>query len=252
MRLKTIGIIAGRFKPPHVGHYETILRIAKHNDETEVFVSPIEIDEITGKMSVKILQLYFKKDPTVHIHLAKASPVKAAYQFIDALGKKPNARSYELNIYALESDLNRFDNIDKFIGNIRIENVGKIRTRRSKQISGTMMRNALTSGSKEDFLSGLPEGIDGEFIWNIIHRTVNETGEFAVPADSFSQSDDPNTQPSPINVQLGGIPGQWTNSQPYSRWDMTTSPTAQAHGRNPIEPVKKKHVMSFNDYATGK
>jgi hypothetical protein len=77
---------------------------------------------------------------------------------------------------------------------------------------------------------------------------INENGEYSVPADSFNNQYDFNVQPSPISVNLGGIPGQWTNSQPYSRWDMTTNPIAQTHGRNPVGPAKGNRVKTFDEY----
>jgi len=83
--MKKVGIITGKFKPPHVGHYEAIKKIAQKNDETQVFVSPIEMDGVTGAMAVQILKEYFKDDDTVTINLAEGSPVKTAYWFIDLL-----------------------------------------------------------------------------------------------------------------------------------------------------------------------
>jgi hypothetical protein len=49
--------------------------------------------------------------------------------------------------------------------------------------------------------------------------------EIEIPASAFSQSSDPNIQPSPINISLGGIPQHWLSTQPLSRRDMKNNTT---------------------------
>jgi hypothetical protein len=246
-----IGILTGKFKPPHIGHYETILMIAEDNDATEVFVSPIEMEGITGEMAVKILEMYFEEFPDIHIHLAEGSPVKAAYIFVDELGKQNDSNQYEINIYALESDMQRFATIDKYIG--RISKINRIKTTRPKGVSGTMSRTYKNTGDKESFFKSLPRQVDKEAIWNVL----NETGEYAVPADSFDQSGDPNTSPSMISPALGGIPSQWTNSHPYSRWNQPSVTNTGMNEENPEDgepqqPTGNKHILTFDEFNANK
>ena len=246
-----LGILTGKFKPPHAGHYKTILEIAGTNDETHVFVSPREEGGVTGDQAVKILTLYFKKRPDIKIHTAATSPVTSAYDFIEELGKSKKAESVDLRVYGLPVDLSRFSSIDKFKGGIR--SVEKKETSRPEfetgsKISGTLMRRFLKADDKENFVKGLPKGVDKEAVWKIVSES-QETGEIAIPADSFDQETDPNVEPSTINTQVGGVPMHWTTSQPYSRRDLKTNPLADRYGRN---PSPKKTVKSFDEFIADK
>lgn len=244
---KQIGILAGKFKPPHLGHAGVIQGIADMNYETHVFVSPVEMDGVTGKMAEDILYEYFKpgkKDrQEVFIHLANGSPVREAFRFVSELGERENASDFEVNVYALPEDMNRFKTIDKFAGNLA--GVNRYQTERTQDISGTKMREAIRNKDKETFKKGLPDGVDAEKIWKIV--TEEATGTYAIPADSFETPNqyDFNVQPSQISVNLGGIPNHWTNSQPISRWDFMTNPIVQLR-RNPV--ATKKHVKNFTEY----
>lgn len=243
-----LGILTGKFKPPHAGHYKTILEIADTNDETHVFVSPREEGGVTGEQAVKILTLYFKKRPDIKIILAETSPVKSAYDFIEDLGKSKKAESVDLRVYGLPVDLSRFASLDKFKGEIR--STEKKETSRPEfetgsKISGTLMRQFLKDGDKENFIKGLPKNVDKEAVWKI----VGESETWAIPADSFNQQTDPNTMPSNINTQVGGVPSHWGASQPYSRFDLRTGPAADRYGRN---PSPKRKVKSFDEFTTDK
>lgn len=57
---------------------------------------------------------------------------------------------------------------------------------------------------------------------------AGQTG--TVPADSFSQKTDPNVQPNPVNVTIGGIPQHWGSTSPISRRDIrkNNTPLAQS------------------------
>lgn len=247
----TLGILTGKFKPPHAGHYKTILGIADTNDETHVFVSPREEGGVTGEQAVKILNLYFKKRPDIKIHTAATSPVTSAYDFIEELGKSKKAESVDLRVYGLPVDLSRFSSVDKFKGSIR--SVEKKETSRPEfetgsKISGTLMRQFLKADDKENFIKGLPKGVDKEAVWKIVSE-AQEANTWAVPADSFTQQTDPNVAPSTINTQVGGVPMHWTTSQPYSRRDLKTNPLADMYGKN---PSPKKAVKSFDEFVDDK
>jgi len=245
--MKKVGIITGKFKPPHVGHYEAIKKIAKQNDETQVFVSPIEMDGVTGAMAVQILKEYFKDDKSVKINLAEGSPVKTAYEFIDLLGKSKDARDVTLNIYSLDSDMNRFDTVERFSGGIG--KINRITTKRPEGVSGTDMRKFIKNMDKEKFFAALPRQVDKEKLWKIVNEEAS--GTYSIPADSFNQETDPNVSPTPISTNLGAIPTQWTNSAPYSRWDLNPANNVTQFRRNPGELTKKKHVKSFAEYLEG-
>jgi len=245
--VKSVGIISGRFKPPHVGHYEAIKKIAQKNDETQVFVSPIEMDGVTGEMAVQILKEYFQDDKTITINLAEGSPVKTAYGFIDLLGKKDDASDTTLNIYSLDSDMNRFDSVERFSGGIG--KINRITTKRPEGVSGTDMRKFIKNMDKDKFFAALPKEVDKERIWQIVSEEAS--GTYSVPASSFHQETDPNVSPTPISTNLGAIPTQWTNSAPYSRWDLNPANNITQFRRNPGELTKKNHVKTFAEYLEG-
>lgn len=59
-------------------------------------------------------------------------------------------------------------------------------------------------------------------------KLASQTG--TVPADSFKQSTDPNVQPNPVNVTIGGIPQHWGSTAPISRRDIRKNNTPLATG----------------------
>jgi len=246
MTEKKVGILAGKFKPPHRGHFQAIKDIDKMNDETHVFISPIELDGITGTISEKILLEYFKDqindDPTIFFHIAKASPVKEALTFISELGDKQNAQNVQVNVYALSDDMARFKTLDNFKGNLK--KLNKVSTDRIDGMSSRVLRKALKDNDKETFKTGLPDGVDSEKIWKMLKEEMS--GTYSVPADSFNAVNkyDFNVQPSPISTNLGGIPAQWTNSNPISRWDFMTNPIINTVREN------QAFVLSFEQFLT--
>jgi cytidyltransferase-like protein len=247
-----VGVFTGKFKPPHAGHYQTILQIADENDETHVFVSPKTEGGITGEMAVEILNLYFSGRPDVQIHLSTITPVRAAYEFIEELGKEPGAKDIDLTVYALAEDLIRFGSVEKWKGNLG--SVTRTETARpdfgnGQKVSGTLMREFVKAGDKLNFVKGLPDGVDKDRVWEIVtNKQVEEQGTWAIPASSFTQQIDPNIMPTDVNVPVGGLPSHWTTSQPYSRWDLKTNPFADRYGRNP----KSRAVKSFAEFCKAK
>jgi hypothetical protein len=73
---------------------------------------------------------------------------------------------------------------------------------------------------------------------------ANSTG--SVPAAAFTQSNDPNIQPTPINIHMGGIPNHWLATQPISRRDMKMNNTPGI-GSNP----RTNKVLTFNEFVDG-
>jgi hypothetical protein len=80
---------------------------------------------------------------------------------------------------------------------------------------------------------------------NTIPNNKLSTGKITVPAASFNQSNDPNVQPSPINVTIGGIPQHWLATAPLSKRDMKT-------GTTPLGEKAKVKVLRFNEYLNSK
>lgn len=78
------------------------------------------------------------------------------------------------------------------------------------------------------------------------HSTNMASNTGSIPADSFAQSNDPNIQPSSINIHMGGIPNHWLATQPISRRDMKMNNTPGL-GSNP----KSVKVLSFKEFVDG-
>lgn len=77
------------------------------------------------------------------------------------------------------------------------------------------------------------------------HNFKLSTGKVTVPASSFDQNDDPNVQPTPINVSIGGLPQHWLGTAPISKRDMKTAST-------PLGEKSGTKVMRFNEYLNSK
>ena len=77
------------------------------------------------------------------------------------------------------------------------------------------------------------------------HQETMSTGAVNVPADSFHQKTDMNVMPTPVNVQLGGVPKHWLSTASISRRDMQTAYNAQVTlGENP----RSYKVLTFDEF----
>jgi len=239
--IKSIGIISGKFKPPHAGHFQAIQNINNENDQVHVFISPIEQNGINANTAKSILLEYFKllsNSNSIHLHISEESPVKSAMSYIAKLGDSKNAKDFIVNVYALTDDMQRFEALNNFKGNLR--KINKIETGRINGISSTQLRNAIENNDIDKFKEGIPSGIDYKKVWKLL----KENGAYTIPADSFKtpKKYDFNVQPSKISTNLGGIPNHWTNSNPISRWDFMTNPV--------INNIRENNsiVLTFNQF----
>jgi cytidyltransferase-like protein len=91
---KTIAVVPGSFKPPHAGHASMIDKYSKKADEVVVIVSAPGKQkrltksgkEITPQDAIKIFEIFKKAFgwKNVKFEISKeASPIKAAYDFIE-------------------------------------------------------------------------------------------------------------------------------------------------------------------------
>ena len=112
-----------------------IKQYAEQNDEFHVFVSSKTEGEVTGQMAVSILELYFAGDSNIQIHLSDVTPVRSAYEWVEALGKTRDAPNNKINFYALPADMKRFAAMEKWLGGIT--QLQRIETVRPEFIKGT-------------------------------------------------------------------------------------------------------------------
>jgi len=124
----SIGLFPGAFKPPHMGHFETVKKAAAENDVVVVLVSAIDRDNISASESFNVWNIYKPYLPkNVVINVVSGSPVLVIYQIIDILNNgvftatsktttpRPEAqeiaqylqsynRPYNVNLYASGED----------------------------------------------------------------------------------------------------------------------------------------------------
>ena len=74
------------------------------------------------------------------------------------------------------------------------------------------------------------------------HSTGLAAQTGTIPADSFHQSTDPNVQPNPVNVTIGGIPQHWTSTSPISRRDIRRNNTPLSTG------TEFPKILSFKEF----
>ena len=92
-----IGPLPGGFKPPHVGHYKTVLETLKKGlDKIIVYVGKGSSAPSTTKaprtvisqdLSIEIWKEFVKGDKNIDIRPSKISPVTDVYDFIDNEGQ---------------------------------------------------------------------------------------------------------------------------------------------------------------------
>jgi len=143
----TIGILAGSFKPAHLGHYMLAEQASKENDIVMVLISNQPRDMITPKMSKAIWELYAKSLPNLIVEITKVSPVQHTYDLIAEYNKN-NPETKKVRLYCSEKDSERFNRIEKFSN--KLAECKVILTPRFEDISATVIRESI---GKQDFES---------------------------------------------------------------------------------------------------
>ena len=128
-----VGIFPGAFKPPHLGHFKTVQRMASKNDKAYVFVSNKSRDNITVLQSLQLWDLYREILPkNVIIKVSDMTPVKDTYDLIDEIISwiEENITSFEYLINATylmliikKKFLKIFDQIDGKVGRTFVRNL---------------------------------------------------------------------------------------------------------------------------------
>ena len=84
---QVVGLYAGGFKPPHRGHFNNALTLAKKVDKLIIYIGRIVRpgETITPDQSKQIWEIYVKYLPTeVQIEIAPVSPFKSMYEWLKA------------------------------------------------------------------------------------------------------------------------------------------------------------------------
>ena len=176
-----IGLIAMSAKPYHVGHHKMVVRAANECDLVELFVSlsdrkrPGELP-ILGVDMKRIWEEHLKAimPENVNVHLG-GTPVRLVWEVLGTAEEQQSEDTFV--IYADEDDLKeRFTekSLNKYCRNL-LANDQIILSATERAFSGTKMRQMLSSGDREGFISKLPKGVDGNAIWEILSSRISQT-----------------------------------------------------------------------------
>lgn len=175
-RAKSVGIIAGSFKPLHRGHFYLIERAAIENDEVRVFVSLSDRGPIMGDVMHRVWTdaLMHALPQNVSVEFTPgSSPIRRVYEFLGAANEDA-ASSDVFTLYSDPDDLEkRFpkDRRLRYLG--RLESSGRFKLCAVKReaelnVSATRLRELLAQGAKEEFMEFLPNAVDKGVIWNML------------------------------------------------------------------------------------
>ncbi len=178
------GLIAMSAKPFHVGHMAAIEKAASECDEVRVYVSlsdrkrPGELP-IFGSDMKNIWQTELEKImPSNVVVEYPRVPLSGLWSFAETIEKSDDT-DVELVFYADSEDL---------ATNFSVEKIAKYLPRLSsleltdreptpRLLSGTKMREYLADGNKEEFLRGLPSGIDKQFVWSTLTASMHDSSQ---------------------------------------------------------------------------
>ena len=253
--IRTVGIISGKFKPPHAGHYEAIAKVAAENDEVHVFISKTPMAEISGEDALSILDYYFEDFDNIEFHLAPVTPVRSGYEFVESLGKTQFAPNTVVNVYATDKDMGRWSAMEKWQG--AISKINRVITERPEfgdnsgsdsdedGVSGTLMRGFWLEKDFDKFAMGVPEGKDPKKVWMILGGKIEE--DLLTPelprSRKKSNPDMDDLPPERTPQRVSGtirIPAQWTMPRG----------SRQEIGANPGSGTSR--IKNFSDYLSDK
>ncbi len=173
-----VGMIGGAMKPVTKGHWALIKRASKENDRVLLFISTSDRGNsnealITGSDMREIWEshLMLHLPPNVNVEFG-GSPIKKIYETLGEANENHSIDTFR--VYSDPVDIEaRFpeDKQQKYFGELyKHDQVEFVAVERSgdMDVSGSQMRSLLKNGMKAEFISLLPEGVDGEGIWKIL------------------------------------------------------------------------------------
>jgi hypothetical protein len=177
--MATIGLIAMSAKPFHAGHDGLVRWAAKENDEVHLYVSlsdrmrPGELP-ILGSDMEQIWKRFIEPSLPGNVRVTYGgSPVRNVYEDIGEANEAGDTEDI-FTIYADPEDLAQNfpeKSLDKYAGNLFHNGqiiLKPIERTQTVNVSGTKMRQFLSTGDKKGFIANLPKEIDREAVWNIL------------------------------------------------------------------------------------
>lgn len=194
---KTIAVVPGAFKPPHLGHVAMVKEYASIADEVIVLISsPTKAGrklpngrEITAEDSLALWELVIGNIPNVNIEISShASPINAAYEFVGKDGPLMAGTKVILGASTKDGDWKRWNGAEKYIKDgvelLPPQETAVIPTNRSSggPYSATDLRNLL--GTAAENLEDIAEFVGKENVIDFLRilnigATVQETSAMA-------------------------------------------------------------------------
>ena len=182
-----IGLIAMSGKPVTAGHWSLIDTASKENDLVKVYVSlsdrkrPGEFT-ILGSDMEAIWKKYLQPAlPAGAMVIYGGSPVRKIYEFLQQNNEEGSENTFQ--IYGDPTDISQnfpTKNMLRYVEDLWKNDqiiLRKISREGGIDISGTKMREFLSSGLKETFKEYLPSPLSNdqrEAIWDLLSKTKNE------------------------------------------------------------------------------
>ena len=173
-----IGLIGMSAKPYHAGHDLLVRKAANENEQVLLFVSlsdrkrPGELPILGSDMKV-IWEEHIEPSLPANVMVEYGgAPVSKIYKVLGEANESGSEDVYQ--IYSDPTDLQQNypeNSLEKYAGNLWSNNQIILRpTKRTStvNVSGTAMRQFLSTGDKKNFIANLPKGIDRNEVWNIL------------------------------------------------------------------------------------
>jgi cytidyltransferase-like protein len=155
-----IALYPGKFKPPHAGHFDVVVKAAEIADKVIVIMSQVSKDEFTAEDSMKVWRLYEDLLPNnVQILISgKASPVSEVFDIIK--DKKTDfivlyGKGEESRYKAIENDPNTYSNV-------KIVDAGTF-----ENLNASDLRPAIRNKDLKKIQTFLPDGIDAKKVLDV-------------------------------------------------------------------------------------
>ena len=190
---KIVGMFAGGFKPPTLGHLEVVKLALKENpemDELIIIVGSGTRDTITQADSLAIWNIYKKYLPSkvkVITSPDNKPPIGAIYSYAR---KNPDEIIYFFigTREGNEGDLKDVAIRTKSLRKLVYQNVKFKEIITSDGVSGTKARQAILNNDKETFLQFIPNIPEVDEIWNMLTNVtrVNEAVAHEMSIEDFN------------------------------------------------------------------
>jgi len=181
--MANIGLIAMSAKPYHAGHDGLVRWAANENDIVYLFVS-LSDRKRPGEVPIlgKDMDLIWKSqiEPSLPGNVKVdygGSPVAKIYKILENANLDGSTDTF--TVYSDPVDLAQNypeASMNKYAGDIWQQGqivLTPIDRSMTVNVSGTKMRQYLSSGDKDAFIANLPSQIDGQAVWNILSQSKN-------------------------------------------------------------------------------